>query len=256
MGKNKARHILHGVLDCLPIILIPIFMIYSQNHEINDNTLTINESYWEVCNKYETNEIQTSDDIISGNIYYMDLFTLNTDFINRGDGFVITFYKYSSVTYEATDGVMQDEMMLDPYDANNDNGLQIIAYQYFAVVYFTNNNTYVSFEMDTVTFTFENAYFVIHEGLSNFIDYIDDYGYAYNDLKSSDYSVLEYIYHENTPVVYNDTDIMSQSFYCLYNAVDKYFNMGNVFGMKNLYTWFEVNIFGGTASPSIYVEYQ
>ena len=44
MGKNKARHILHGVLDCLPIILIPIFMIYSQNHEINDNTLQLQEN--------------------------------------------------------------------------------------------------------------------------------------------------------------------------------------------------------------------
>ena len=67
MGKNKARHILHGVLDCLPIILIPVFMIYSQNHEINDNTLQVQENLKVDFNQYNRNQ-NVSNNNVSGSV--------------------------------------------------------------------------------------------------------------------------------------------------------------------------------------------
>ena len=46
MRANDARKWLHAGLDLLPLILIPVFMIYSHRHTIDSGSMTINHKYW------------------------------------------------------------------------------------------------------------------------------------------------------------------------------------------------------------------
>lgn len=232
MAKNKARHILHGVLDCLPIILIPIFMIYSQNHEINDNTLNLGG--YEYSQIYETtNPYNNNDELVLDTGYIYKIY-VNQDFyeaIGASGGFYVDYFKIFDINYDTYfEGFANDSI------------------SFFIEIY--NRTMVISQDGDEPRINiYDGTYlYLVSSNWQAIITDLDDYSVL---VYESDYSPIKYEYNEN--IVYNDTDIMSQSFYCLYNAVDKYFNMGNVFGMNNLYTWFETNIFGGTASPSIYI---
>lgn len=46
-------------------------------------------------------------------------------------------------------------------------------------------------------------------------------------------------------IYFNDTDIMSQFTYSLYNAVTKYFNMDEVINLGAVHTWITDNVFNG-----------
>ena len=62
MRKHSVRKFIHAILDCLPLMVIPIFAIYSQNHEINDNTLQVQENL-KVDFNQQLNEITSKQDV-------------------------------------------------------------------------------------------------------------------------------------------------------------------------------------------------
>ena len=86
MRKHTARHWLHAALDLLPIILIPVFMIYSHRHSMTTQT-TVDIQY-----KYETNDVNNYNDVITGNVYYWN-YTLDNDSGYDYTGFDITILK-------------------------------------------------------------------------------------------------------------------------------------------------------------------
>ena len=45
MRKNTARHWLHATLDLLPVILIPVFMIYSHRHDMSTDITVTQDVY-------------------------------------------------------------------------------------------------------------------------------------------------------------------------------------------------------------------
>lgn len=69
MRKNDARKWLHAALDLLPVILIPVFMIYSHRHDITSGVPVVDS---DVVRKYTTNEVSTYDDLVNGNYYYFN----------------------------------------------------------------------------------------------------------------------------------------------------------------------------------------
>ena len=270
MGKNKARHILHGVLDCLPIILIPIFMIYSQNHEINDNTLQVQESkvvdfnqlYYKDYAYFPYTQTMCGNVTTSFNSDYISVngtMTQNTNYVFGMSNNLITLK--ANHVYILKCQLPQRLRLQQNYYGSNGNQVGAGINTENNTVKFTNYiegnlTTYVIMDFSQ-DLNFDNIILrpqlydltlmnMEDVTIENFNLWFNDYPYPYTENQ-------EVVIENYKTITYDDTDIMSQSFYCLYNAVDKYFNMGNVFGMKNLYTWFEVNIFGGTASPSIYV---
>ena len=51
MRKNTARHWLHATLDLLPVILIPVFMIYSHRHDLSTD-ITIQQDVYKDFYQY------------------------------------------------------------------------------------------------------------------------------------------------------------------------------------------------------------
>lgn len=66
MRKNSPRKWLHACLDLLPVILIPVFMIYSHRHDVTQDFEVVEE----VPSYYESNEVETKEDLNINNIYY------------------------------------------------------------------------------------------------------------------------------------------------------------------------------------------
>ena len=57
MKISKIFHFLYFAVLSIPLISIPIFAIYSQNHEINDNTLQVQENIVVDFNQYRRNNM-------------------------------------------------------------------------------------------------------------------------------------------------------------------------------------------------------
>ena len=71
MRKHDVRKWLHAILDLLPVLLIPVFMIYSHRHTLTERTEV------DIQYKYQSNEVNTLDDLVVDNIYYLDVFNVN-----------------------------------------------------------------------------------------------------------------------------------------------------------------------------------
>ena len=203
MGKNKARHILHGVLDCLPIILIPIFAIYSQNHEINDNTLTINESYYENNILYQTNEVNSVNDIVSNNIYHFDSLEIDSQDLNESNLSDLAFYIYYCEDYSMD---FSDVELFEYdffYNLNNQNASVYVNINEGALFYsiYVGDSFIQTNLIDFLNVEFTNIDLVIRAiELNTFKSFM-----TYKNIlpSASDYKVIETIYHENTPITYD-----------------------------------------------------
>lgn len=234
MRKNSIRKLIHGILDLLPLFVIPIFAININQKSVEP--ISITTGAWEHRNKYETNEVNSDNDLIEGHIYNLNLDTRDLDieylafycYLLNGN-IEITFTEdltYTSSTYNLQ---TNQKMMINCYA--NDSSIFI----------FDNNNE----EIDIYG----------HLNLNNIvvlIEEFDEYSVGiYNNFSETNYNEIEYAYNEGH--VYDDTDIGSQFLYSLYISTDNYFNMNNVFNLNGVYQWFELNIFGGSAPLSIYI---
>ena len=275
MRKNDARKWLHATLDLLPVILIPVFMIYSHRHTIDSYSITVPQ------NKIVT----VKQDVLNGSpLSFSDWFSdygpdvrYNSDYLGYAciffdEGYTEAECYLNNTYFQVNDIVLfscsyVSEEINGFYVSLNGDDTEITLFDDFvspssSPVSLSIIETLDFAEHFSLFFSLDSGYF----GLFNvqLFNLTEMFGSGnepttYEEFKS--YFSIDYYAYDSTatslvsgtPVTYNDTDIMSQMFYNLYNSVDKYFNMNNVFGFGNIYKWFELNIFGGNAPISIYI---
>lgn len=251
MRKHKIRKILHGLLDLLPLIVIPVFMIYSHRHTINDYSVDTTETI--VTPLYETNELNSVNDLVEGNIYHADELLISAT--HGTNDFLIRFLTCQSVNWSTNfDNRYEDDISIEDYKCDVDNYLDVYANGYTLNLWFTNFNAYYCMGIDEdYDETFLNCDFVIINGIDNFKEYVTDMDIFVDNFTSSDFNV--YDVQVNEGVILNDTDIGSQFIYSLYNTTTKYFNTDSVFNLKDLHSWIENNMFKGNMPLGVTIVY-
>lgn len=237
MRKHSPRKWLHAILDLLPVILIPVFMIYSHRHTLTESP-EVNIQY-----KYQTNEVNSTDDLVEGNVYHIDKFVFYQDY--TGYNFDLCFLTCGTFNGWA-DNV--DDFFIDNYSSDKDNYIIVSVQDTDMYLSFTNLYGYISSYFDinlslNDALEFNDVDFTISNGLSDFKNYLINVDNDYDiTLSSSDFNVIESVEVQDS----ND-NIMSVFAKDLSNTVDNYFNMNEVFNLGDVWTWINTNIFSGTA---------
>lgn len=281
MKISKIFHWLYASLMFLPLMVIPIFAIYSQRHTIDNNSVTIGEEEVTVYhfNQYvingePDNNIPLSSSVQNFSDYgtYLDyggdipdfyyfyceqpveychlMFNLN-GYCDEGD---IIYYKFqgkSSLNYFSVN-VMYEQYVETTYTFFK-------SWFDFDYVFLVDDNvsllSSIEFIFEANTYDFElylrniqcfNLTKIYGKGKEpNIINFNNQFNDSYYD-----YTLDTEIVVSNgvTPITYNDTDIGSQFIYQLYNINDKYFNIKNWMNLDSLYDWFILNIFNGSNS--------
>lgn len=259
MRKNSARKWVHAVLKLLPVLIIPIFAIYSHRHTIDNlEVVTTTDKYV----KLPTNEVNSVDDLIIGNYYSLK-------------GIATTYNMpvyYNSLT-EENNAMYMLNTYFDNYFFGNDFAARS-SYGPRYLYYLLGTNVDV---MGTYSLMVNSAYFNFDSGnvfklismppsniislptlfkieyvngsrVGNFTDFYD-----YFQIVSVPDEYLPIEYQEGVTTTYNDTDIGSQFIYSMYIPIEKYFNFNKVFNFQQIYDWLSVNIFGGTAPLSAFI---
>lgn len=214
MRKNAPRKWIHAILDLLPLLIIPIFAIYSQRHEINDNSVTINKEVPQYLN--------FKQDIINGLPIDNNGDIDNWVFEDTGDYYIERI---------VDDGVDEDYLCVEIY-YDTDCSLNWFSGD---LNYNTNDIIYFSF----ITFyngaLYENTWDI---GITTNND--DEYYYTYQ-LRSNDYL---YTYYD-TFVIEQDTTSLNigsgfyfeqyggSSFVYLYFKNCMLFNLTQIYGSGN-----------------------
>lgn len=269
MRKHDVRKWLHAILDLLPVILIPVFMIYSHRHEINDGSIQVQEKL--AIDFNQNVNIRDFSTTFNGIDYVVSNGFVTANGTSTARSNLQVFLNRPT----AIDGSHQCLI-------KGVSGGSASTY-YISLVYYLNNSyvTYTTFTNETI--------FYMPNGVDSFqlecvacqqsgqvvndlvfapqiYDLTKMFGVgneptisAFNQLFPNDYYayvVSDKFLVDGDLVTYDDTDIMSQFTYQLYNSVDKYFNMGNVFHLNEVYDWFNLNIFNGQAPIYIFIVYQ
>lgn len=260
MKLSKLFHWLYASLMFLPLLVIPIFAIYTRNESntfennielqveqnkvvdfnqyvlMEDNTRS--DSVWSITTD-SNNYAEVSFTSIPSNLYPR-LWISNNNF-NLGDKIYI---KTNTITTYSKIGVRGHKA---------DNTLDYITW-YNRVVSLNADydyiDMYVSFLTDSDAFNF-SSYFNLFNftqmfGVGNeptieqFNTWYDSF-YSYNTgekqlLKTGVYETL------------NNTDIGSQFLYSVYQPINDYFNIKDWMNLGGLYDWFLLNIFNGSNS--------
>lgn len=173
----------------LPIVLfIPNAFYYGFNeHATNSETTTINY-------KYQSNEVNSPNDLVEGNIYSYSSFEVYV--LDRELQLYFNILQYNNI-YLPYDTQSIGEVIYDAYNANIRNELTFSYYNdgqtSYADFFFTNLDTYsdITFDLDTSdSVIFTNLIFVCSD---NFIDHIQEID---EDLQNglptyTDYNVIE-----------------------------------------------------------------
>ena len=263
MRKHDVRKWIHAVLDMLPLFIIPIFAIYMHRHPVTD--YEVSTDGYEITEKFTTNDVNSSSDLVEGNIYHIDNFYFDRNMIiDEGldfYDFTLNIYAFEyDLYFESEYGPdldTDDDVVRDNYDSNIDNFLTFrfyvdSFYDVMCQLYYTNGNTFTMVSYDTCNwFEWYNVDFIIVDGLEDFKIFYDDIqnlGDLYDNvlnITSSTYQSYDYQYNEG--LTYNDTDIGSQFLYALYKPIDKYFNFNKVATFGSIYNWFETTFFDRSA---------
>lgn len=263
MRKHDVRKWLHAILDLLPVILIPVFMIYSHRHEINDGSIQVQDKVAIDFNQlvnYESYQNSLTnfvgDDLTIGQ--YVDL----EGTIDYGN------YVFNPINTNNIVLSVGDKFVIRGIDTLS--GMNLLLYNGSNVVYCNNTSTTIYTSPFSGTFMLYanrgNSGSIVIKAEPQFFNLTKMFGSGneptlteFNSLFSNSYYQYTLSHKElidGDLITYNDTDIMSQITYQLYNSVDKYFNMGNVFNLGGLYDWFNLNIFNGNAPIYIFIVWQ
>ena len=265
MRKHSVRKFIHAVLDCLPLMVIPIFAIYSQNHEINDNTLQVQENkvvdlnqlYKSNFNEYSSAGITItpySDEgkiVINGTLSTTsdtkdyNITPLNINYIQNH------IYVWGATTtqegiqaYIINRGGQWSGAM--PFQrANAISTATNNAYNIRLFNGYTFNNVVVYPQLFDLTQMFGSGN---EPTLEKFRQYLPNNYYEYTLSE-------EFVIENYETITYDDTDIMSQFMYVSYNACDKYFNMNRVFNLGGIWNWVSNTLFGGQPPLSAFIVY-
>lgn len=165
MKISKLFHWLYATLMFLPLVFfIPSCLYYSFNeHATNTETTTINY-------KYESNEVNSLDDLVEGHIYYLENFYLEDD---------ISIYIYQFDNFHNTYGFGVDDLYSD-----NGSYIQLIKDDTDVIITLCYDNLAVdliNYEYDeeslisftNIVFLYSNDFYSIFEDRSYLPQYTD-----------------------------------------------------------------------------------
>ena len=210
MRKHDVRKWLHAILDLLPVILIPVFMIYSHRHDVaQDFTYTKTEPVY-----YDSNVLNSWSDLTLGNAYLWD------------DNFDLA----SAPTREKVFSIYNNEFIAEFYTSSYD-VLDLYLSTYGNLVLDDGHSNVLAVTSITFPFVLQNVYSNSYEDI--LLPHI-----------SSNYDFIK----EYVDIVVNiPKDVMTSFMDRFNNTINFYFNMGNVFHLQEVYEWFNVNIFNNNA---------
>lgn len=238
MRKHSPRKWLHACLDLLPVILIPVFMVFSHRHDVTHQTEV------DIQYKYQSNEVNSIDDIVYGNVYHVEHFEFYAADID--DYFVGEFgnfdahYKVLSVGDFSFDGDFEiDELELTNGDFSN-SSIDIYINQGSLSVVFPLNDFYSwYFAYGGIYFDDADIIFFDDDGASLFY-----YNQTINDGTLpilSSYNSIVSVSVDNTQSTVTDAFVKQ---FC--GTVNTYFNFDNALPFTNgIYEWLNTNLFNG-----------
>ena len=275
MRKNSPRKWLHACLDLLPLVVIPVFMIYSHRHTIDnytvvrteplevnafqyvnnglpintegfysdDNTFNYSNGFLNVVADADSSNINCYFDDISVNQYtylYVSFDYIFTSDTASGNFYLSAYFEGNGEYVIFENELKQRDLLYSSYfkvSLNAGGGDDILEYLAFIG----------SFDNDDFVFSIKNI--MIFDLTTIFGSGNEPSADVFNSYLTQDY----YVYGNNTlnvgthDVTYNDTDIGSQFTYTLYNTTEKYFNFNQVFNLNSFWSWINLNLFGGSA---------
>lgn len=107
MKISKLFHWLYAVLMFLPLVMfLPSCLYYSLNKYATNETTT------EINYKYQSNEVNTLDDLVEGNIYSFNCYALtyNDIFNDETQGFVIELLTPLEIQQTLSDGIAYTDL--------------------------------------------------------------------------------------------------------------------------------------------------
>lgn len=274
MRKHDVRKWLHAILDLVPVILIPVFMVYSHRHSLTEQT-TVDVQY-----KYQSNEVNSVDDLVVGNSYLFDFMYLSSTYNGDISGlnyngvifdFVPNFYyidsnndyhnevikvsdvdlclvsttAFSSTLRNTGNNLIKEFLIASSY---NHDGLESTPRPVFMLGWYNirsnSNEIYEQYRYSS----YSNPVFIRFKCV---VTIESNSLYLSDDIISCLSVVPDYL---NTidSVDVNDTSssIMNVFLDNFNNSINKYFNFTNVFNFGDIYNFLNTNLFGGNA-PTI-----
>ena len=236
----------------LPVMVAPIFAIYSHRHTID--SYSVNTGGYEIVDKYASNEVSTINDLIVNNIYHYDELLIDSQDIDNDNNFSFRVVHCDSIDIDSNDTYLNDWDFTDFNSNNNDVLYFDFTFNYLSFdtkVFLDNGNSYIEIYNDSCfSINFNNVDFYVDEYSIN--NYKSDIESTLLELPSiSNFNVKIVIYNEG--LTFNDTDIGSQFIYDMYNCVDKYFNYDRVFNFADLYSWLNTTFFSGSAPLGFFI---
>lgn len=285
MRKHCPRKLLHACLDLLPVVLIPVFMIYSHRHDLTTGLPTVNFE-----RKYNTNSLTDYNDIVVGNSYQFT-YCFNGGWLSTGD-------QYNALVNNFGEPTNQDITLRLEYsvgDSSNANNVYKI--DYFEYAYAFSGSLNISWVEDNLSFnddyyylrfSFEggttnsghrmqsfryykvdhyslingsNSRYVWCMGLRSIVTFTGALNLSSSQLTNLNSAIsngyLTAVQDAYNPILSADVDYADSTVTNVFmnnfsTTVNTYLNFGNVFNLNGMWNWINTNIFGGTANAFVY----
>lgn len=265
MKLSKIFHFLYFSVLAIPLVTIPIFAIYSQNHEINDNTLQVQE-----------NGIVDFNQDFDGDINYIirsqgNILSTNTSDFNITHKYALRF-NYGNIlssTNYCLFGIWNTS--LSNYARYNigylqeGNGTYADIFDYSLLSGTLEQFNDIKYVLQCFG-TYDNTNYSTIGGI-NVFDLTQMFGEGneptiaeFNALFPNsyyEYTESQEMYIENAyTTTYDDTDIMSQFMYQEYNFMDKYLGIYKYQPFAGIYSWIQNTFFNANAPLVFTIFYQ
>lgn len=258
MKLSKLFHTLYAFIMAIPLIIVPLYAIYLQNHTPEPISVNLNEPHWVNEILYDTEDVDSYEDLHVNKIYSCDNFQIEFEEFGTFLDCNITIFQFDTLDIYTEEDVYIDERLtgyVNPNYAYVDVSLSL-SQVFDIIMYWSNGEVYIAEVYENCDYiSLGYVDFVIQDenSLSTFKTICDGYvsGHYMGNFSASDLIIYNHEYVDDEPIIYNDTDIGSQFVYNLYNVVDKYFNWSNAMGLNNLYDWFIANVFSA-ANPLVF----
>ena len=280
MKISKLFHWLYFIVMMLPIMVAPIFAIYSHRHTIDTYSVERSEPLQVNASQYIINGQPSSLDNISSDGDVSLSFSNNT--------FVASFLRepneYGEVYFDLDYTFVDNHKVFCYFDAYvNQNQLSnpltpyltgdgefygtnlVLTLQQTTYYFILSNNDGENYSLSYFAFGYDNG---IDNDFDLFIsnvmlfDLTEIFGSGNEPTADVFNTYLVQDYYEygvntltigNHNVIFQDSDIGSQFVYDLYNCVDKYFNYDKVFNFGDLYGWLQLTFFSGNAPLGFFI---